>query len=130
MKKTWLLLSSIFMLLSFVSCDTNSSTEISEEQKMEYKIEGETFKLSTIVDETLDDGVRSYSVIAPHTDTYTLKCTKSSKIVVYDEKSVLKEGTTELEVSLEEVIEMLDKNEIITASTTIAIMHYLLYKKK
>lgn len=102
MKKTWLLLSSIFMLLSFVSCDTNSSTEISEEQKMEYKIEGETFKLSTIVDETLDDGVRSYSVIAPHTDTYTLKCTKSSKIVVYDEKSVLKEGTTELEVSLEE----------------------------
>lgn len=110
MKKTWLLLSSIFMLLSFVSCDTNSSvsngnnssTETSEEQKIEYKIEGETFKLSTIVDETLDEGVRSYSVIAPHTDTYTLKCTKSSKIVVYDEKSVLKEGTTELEVSLEE----------------------------
>ena len=33
-------------------------------------------------------------------------------------------------VSLEELIEMLDKNEIITASTTIAIMHYLLYKKK
>ena len=35
-----------------------------------------------------------------------------------------------IELSLEEVIEMLDKNEIITASTTIAIMHYLLYKKK
>ena len=35
-----------------------------------------------------------------------------------------------IEVPLEEVIEMLDKNEIITASTTIAIMHYLRYKKK
>ena len=35
-----------------------------------------------------------------------------------------------IEVALEELIEMLDKNEIITASTTIAVMHYLLYKKK
>lgn len=35
-----------------------------------------------------------------------------------------------IEVPLEELIEMLDKNEIITASTTIALMHYLLYKKK
>ena len=35
-----------------------------------------------------------------------------------------------IEVPLEELIEMLDKNEIITASTTIAVMHYLLYKKK
>ena len=35
-----------------------------------------------------------------------------------------------VEVPLEELIEMLDKNEIITASSTIALMHYLLYKKK
>jgi len=35
-----------------------------------------------------------------------------------------------IEVPLEELIEMLDKNEIITASTTIALMHYLIYKKK
>ena len=35
-----------------------------------------------------------------------------------------------IEIPLEEVIEMLDKNEIITASTTIAVMHYLLYNKK
>lgn len=35
-----------------------------------------------------------------------------------------------IEIPLEELIEMLDKNEIITASTTIALMHYLLYKKK
>lgn len=35
-----------------------------------------------------------------------------------------------IEVPLEELIEMLDKNEIITASSTIALMHYLLYKKK
>ena len=35
-----------------------------------------------------------------------------------------------IEVPLEELIEMLDKNEIITASTTIAIMHYLRYCKK
>ena len=35
-----------------------------------------------------------------------------------------------VEVPLEKLIEMLDKNEIITASSTIALMHYLLYKKK
>lgn len=35
-----------------------------------------------------------------------------------------------IEVPLEELVEMVDKNEIITASTTIAVMHYLLYKKK
>lgn len=34
-----------------------------------------------------------------------------------------------IEIPLEEVIEMLDKNEIITASTTIALMHYLRYEK-
>ena len=97
MKKIARLFSGLCMLFSTVSCDTQSS----EEPKMEYKIEGETFKLSTIVDETLDSGVRSYSVIAPYTDTYNLKCTKSSKIVVYDEEKILKEGETELDVSLE-----------------------------
>ena len=40
------------------------------------------------------------------------------------------ENINVIEVPLEEVVEMLDKNEIITASTTIAIMHYLLYKKR
>ena len=35
-----------------------------------------------------------------------------------------------VEVPFEDLIKMLDKNEIITASTTIALMHYLLYKKK
>lgn len=35
-----------------------------------------------------------------------------------------------IKLPLEEVIEMLDKNEIITASTTIALMHYLRYIKK
>ena len=40
------------------------------------------------------------------------------------------ENINVIEVPLEEVIEMIDRNEIITASTTIAVMHYLLYKKK
>ena len=40
------------------------------------------------------------------------------------------ENINVIEVPLEELIEMIDKNEIITASTTIAVMHYLLYKKK
>ena len=31
---------------------------------------------------------------------------------------------------VDKIIEMIDINEIITASTTIAVMHYLLYKKK
>ena len=35
-----------------------------------------------------------------------------------------------IEVPLEELVEMLDKNEIITASTTIAILHYLRYCNK
>ena len=35
-----------------------------------------------------------------------------------------------VEVPMEELIEMLDKNEIITASATIAIMHYLRYIQK
>ena len=35
-----------------------------------------------------------------------------------------------IEVPLEEAIDMLNKNELITASVTIALMHYLLYKKK
>ena len=39
------------------------------------------------------------------------------------------ENINVIEVPLEELIEMLDKNEIITASTTIAIMHYLRYCK-
>ena len=39
------------------------------------------------------------------------------------------ENINVIEIPLEEVIDMLDKNEIITASTTIAVMHYLLYKK-
>lgn len=34
-----------------------------------------------------------------------------------------------VEVSMEELKDMLDKNEIITASTTIALMHYILYVK-
>ena len=35
-----------------------------------------------------------------------------------------------VELPLEEVIEMLDKNELITATSTIALMHYLRYIKK
>ncbi len=34
-----------------------------------------------------------------------------------------------VEIEMEELKEMLDKNEIITASTTIALMHYFLYNK-
>ena len=40
------------------------------------------------------------------------------------------ENINVIEVPLEELVEMLEKNEVITASTTIAVMHYLLYKKK
>ena len=35
-----------------------------------------------------------------------------------------------IEMPFDELVTMLDKNEIITASTTIALMHYLLYKKQ
>ncbi|HJJ06800.1 MAG TPA: NUDIX hydrolase [Clostridiaceae bacterium] len=35
-----------------------------------------------------------------------------------------------IEISMKKLKEMLDKNEIITASTTIALMHYFLYINK
>lgn len=98
MKKIATFLSCFFLLFSVVSCKESDQPENKDPQ---YKIEGTSFELSSIVDETLDDGIRSYSVIAPHTDTYTFKCTKSSKIIVYDEKEIIKEGASELEVSLE-----------------------------
>lgn len=98
MKKLTMLLSSFFLLFSTVSCGETSQSQSDE---MIYLIEGTSFRLSSIVDETLDDGTRMYSVIAPYTDTYTIKCTKSSKIVVYDEKQILKEAASELEVELE-----------------------------
>ena len=65
-----------------------------------YDIEGDPFRLSSIVDETGSDGVSSYAVKAPHTDKYSIKCTKTSRIVVYDENSILAEGEKELEVKL------------------------------
>lgn len=39
------------------------------------------------------------------------------------------EDITVMELPLDEVKEMLDKNEIITASSTVALMHYFLYEK-
>lgn len=35
-----------------------------------------------------------------------------------------------IEISMKKLKEMLEKNEIITASTTIALMHYFLYINK
>ena len=40
------------------------------------------------------------------------------------------EDITVVEMELDELKEMLDKNEIITASTTIALMHYFMYEEK
>ena len=39
------------------------------------------------------------------------------------------EDITVVEIDLDELKSMLDKNEIITASTTIALMHYIMYEE-
>lgn len=67
---------------------------------MVYEIEGDPFRLSSIVDETGQDGVSSYAVKAPYTDKYSIKCTKTTRIVIYNEDKILAEGEKELEVKL------------------------------
>ena len=93
MKKIVSLMLLFFSLFTLTSCkitinknpgeDTDSSNET-------YEISGEVFRLSSIVDTTDDNGVASYAVRAPYTDTYEIKCTKSSKIVIYDNETVIK----------------------------------------
>ena len=94
MKKFIILFFSIFSIF-LTGCNNNS-----EPPKETLKIEGTQFRLSTIIDETLDNGVRSYAVVAPYDDTYNLRCTKTSRIVVYDENNIIKEGVDSLQVTL------------------------------
>ena len=99
MKKLFLLLFFSFLIV-FVSC--NNQTDNPKEEKPKYQIVGDAFRLSSIVDSTDDNGVATYAVLAPYTDTYEIKCTKSSKLIIYNNEKVLYEGTTELLVDLEE----------------------------
>lgn len=98
MKKYIVLFLSLFLI--FLSgCNDAKTKEPTKEQF--YEIVGPEFRLSSIVDNTLDDGTRCYAVVAPYTDIYTIKCTKTSKIIIYTETEIIKEGVDNLEVSLE-----------------------------
>lgn len=97
MKKFIVLFFSLFLIFLTGCNDEKTPTPTPKET---FEIEGTPFRLSSIVDETLDNGVRSYAVIAPYTDTYTIRCTKTSRIVIYDESDIIKEGVDNFEVDL------------------------------
>ena len=105
MKKIVSLLLILFSLFTLTSCkitiNRNPDEDTDSSLDETYEISGEIFRLSSIVDITDNNGVASYAVRAPYTDTYEIKCTKSSKLVIYDEEKVIKSGTTELNVELE-----------------------------
>ena len=91
----------IFMSVFLVSCGDNSNNNESPSHGHNYEIGETSFRLSTIVDTTDLNGVASYTVYAPYTDTYEINCTKSSKLVIYDKDKIIKEGTSEITVELE-----------------------------
>ena len=97
------------LLLIFATISTLTSCKITidkgddnsdDNTEEQYEITGDVFRLSSIVDITDTSGVASYAVCAPYTDTYEIKCTKSSKLVIYDSERIIKSGTTELNVEL------------------------------
>ena len=90
---------SIILLFTLVGCFSTSNSS-SSSKKEEYEILGDPFRLSAIVDSTNDQGVATYAVYAPYTDTFALSCTKSSRIVIYDEEKIIKEAEKEMEVDL------------------------------
>ena len=96
-----LILSSLFTLISCKITIKKDNEDLDDSSNETYQISGEVFRLSSIVDTTDDNGVASYAVCAPYTDTYVIKCTKSSKLVIYDDEKIIKEGTTEIQVDLE-----------------------------
>ena len=90
----------LFIVFGLISCTENNGTINNDELKHDYEISNTSFRLSTIVDTTDNDGVASYTVCAPYTDTYEIKCTKSTKLVIYDKDKIIKEGTSEITVDL------------------------------
>ena len=99
MKKILLIFLFVFMIVGISSCGDETSTD--GKTKETYNIEGDPFRLSSIVDETDENGVASYAVYAPYTDSYTINCTKSSRIVVYNQNGIIKEGSSEVKVNLQ-----------------------------
>ena len=62
---------------------------------------GEIFRLSSIYDNTLEDGTATYKVYAPYDDTYTLSCGAAKAIEIYDEnKKMITSGEKKVTVNL------------------------------
>ena len=94
MKRLYLLI-----LLGFIFIVSSCNNNINNEEPV-YNIEGTPFRLSSIVDETNENGIKNYAVIAPYTDEYEITCTKTSKLIIYDENKVIAEGIDEIKVEL------------------------------
>ncbi|MBR5135299.1 MAG: hypothetical protein IKV35_06845, partial [Clostridia bacterium] len=60
----------------------------------------QAFRLSSVEDVTGDTATRSYKVVAPYTDTYTLTSSDTTSIKVYDGASLLGNGASALSVGL------------------------------
>lgn len=90
---------------SSVESETDSSADSSEEstdvsEPTEPKPDG--FRLSCIDDLTDENGIRTYTVHAPYTDTYTLTGTGTTEITLTCEGEEIASGETELSVDLTE----------------------------
>ncbi|MBQ3002484.1 MAG: hypothetical protein IJD82_02005, partial [Clostridia bacterium] len=90
---------------SSVESETDSSADSSDEstdvsEPTEPKPDG--FRLSCIDDLTDENGIRTYTVHAPYTDTYTLTGTGTTEITLTCEGEEIASGETELSVDLTE----------------------------
>ncbi|MBQ4617530.1 MAG: hypothetical protein IJB27_04060 [Clostridia bacterium] len=79
------------MMLNEIIAGTNTVTLVNN-----------AFRLSTISDVTDSSATRTYTVYAPYTDTYTLKCSNASSITIYRGDTLVASGTTTVNASLTE----------------------------
>ena len=98
MKKSKILMSFLLMALALVpaACDDEEST------KNEYvaPLNQEAFRLSSIKDISDADGVMSYKVYAPYTDTFQLKSSTVNSITVFKGEDELATSDTEINIDL------------------------------
>ena len=105
MKKRKLLLPILLVALLLVpsACDEN------EDSTPDATLNEEAFRLSSIKDISDEDGIMTYKVYAPYTDTFQLKSSNVSSITVY-------QGDKKLATSANEVNVDLVKDEVYTVT--------------
>lgn len=78
----------------------NEESEVLEEPYLPDVNEHGAFRISSIDDVTDENGVRTYKVYAPYTDTYTLVGEGTQSISILQGETEIATGTTQLNVSL------------------------------